>query len=147
MIYPRMKVTCLKVQLSSILQCPNLLIPSILYSPSNLPSLVQAGSLAHLLAKQHTVFLHLLGLTKHSTVALASSLNTLVVHLSIANKNDTNICARLAQSVERKALNLVVVGSSPTVGALLFYIYLFLSMIISFIHVNNINDQNNVHKL
>ena len=27
--------------------------------------------------------------------------------------------ARLAQSVERKALNLVVVGSSPTVGALL----------------------------
>ena len=25
--------------------------------------------------------------------------------------------ARLAQSVERKALNLVVVGSSPTVGA------------------------------
>ena len=28
--------------------------------------------------------------------------------------------ARLAQSAERKALNLVVVGSSPTVGALLF---------------------------
>lgn len=28
--------------------------------------------------------------------------------------------ARLAQSVERKALNLVVVGSSPTVGASLF---------------------------
>ena len=26
--------------------------------------------------------------------------------------------ARLAQSAERKALNLVVVGSSPTVGAL-----------------------------
>jgi hypothetical protein len=26
------------------------------------------------------------------------------------------ITARLAQSVERKALNLVVVGSSPTVG-------------------------------
>ena len=25
--------------------------------------------------------------------------------------------ARLAQSVERKALNLVIVGSSPTVGA------------------------------
>jgi hypothetical protein len=57
-----------------------------------------------------------------STVALASSLNILVVHLSIANKNDTHIRARLAQSVERKALNLVVVGSSPTVGALLFYI-------------------------
>ena len=29
-----------------------------------------------------------------------------------------NARARLAQSVERKALNLVVVGSSPTVGAL-----------------------------
>ena len=28
----------------------------------------------------------------------------------------TLITARLAQSVERKALNLVVVGSSPTVG-------------------------------
>ena len=28
--------------------------------------------------------------------------------------------ARLAQSAERKALNLVVVGSSPTVGDLLF---------------------------
>ena len=28
--------------------------------------------------------------------------------------------ARLAQSVERKALNLVVVGSSPTVGAFPF---------------------------
>ena len=27
--------------------------------------------------------------------------------------------ARLAQSAERKALNLVVVGSSPTVGALM----------------------------
>jgi hypothetical protein len=27
--------------------------------------------------------------------------------------------ARLAQSVERKALNLVVVGSSPTVGVML----------------------------
>ena len=31
--------------------------------------------------------------------------------------------ARLAQSAERKALNLVVVGSSPTVGALLFDMY------------------------
>ena len=28
--------------------------------------------------------------------------------------------ARLAQSVERKALNLVVVGSSPTVGVSIF---------------------------
>ena len=27
------------------------------------------------------------------------------------------VSARLAQSVERKALNLVVVGSSPTLGA------------------------------
>ena len=27
------------------------------------------------------------------------------------------LCARLAQSVERQALNLMVVGSSPTVGA------------------------------
>ena len=31
--------------------------------------------------------------------------------------------ARLAQSVERKALNLVVVGSSPTVGDLSFFQY------------------------
>ena len=30
------------------------------------------------------------------------------------------LSARLAQSVERKALNLVVVGSSPTVGVLHF---------------------------
>ena len=35
-------------------------------------------------------------------------------HLLI-NKNENNK-ARLAQLVERKALNLVVVGSSPTVG-------------------------------
>ena len=35
--------------------------------------------------------------------------------------------ARLAQSVERKALNLVVVGSSPTVGAVFFPICLLLS--------------------
>ena len=32
---------------------------------------------------------------------------------------DLGSTARLAQSAERKALNLVVVGSSPTVGALL----------------------------
>ena len=31
--------------------------------------------------------------------------------------------ARLAQLVERKALNLVVVGSSPTVGELVFDFY------------------------
>ena len=30
------------------------------------------------------------------------------------------VTARLAQSVERQALNLMVVGSSPTVGAFLF---------------------------
>ena len=30
---------------------------------------------------------------------------------------DLNCCARLAQSVERQALNLVVGGSSPPVGA------------------------------
>ena len=34
-----------------------------------------------------------------------------------SNKTPT---ARLAQSVERKALNLVVVGSSPTVGDINF---------------------------
>ena len=33
-----------------------------------------------------------------------------------------NFQARLAQSVERQALNLMVVGSSPTVGAL-FYVH------------------------
>jgi hypothetical protein len=43
---------------------------------------------------------------------------------SATNKRGTKITiqrwsdARLAQSVERKALNLVVVGSSPTVGDL-----------------------------
>ena len=35
-------------------------------------------------------------------------------------RKNTDIEARLAQSVERKALNLVVVGSSPTVGVSLF---------------------------
>jgi hypothetical protein len=35
--------------------------------------------------------------------------------------------ARLAQSVERKALNLVVVGSSPTVGDLFFWFFYLLS--------------------
>ena len=34
--------------------------------------------------------------------------------------------ARLAQLVERKALNLVVVGSSPTVGVLKFFTFFFL---------------------
>jgi hypothetical protein len=55
-------------------------------------------------------------------VALVSSLNILVVNLSRANKNDTNIRARLAQSVERKALNLVVVGSRTPRWALFFFI-------------------------
>ncbi len=31
--------------------------------------------------------------------------------------------ARLAQSVERKALNLVVVGSSPTVGGYILFVF------------------------
>ena len=34
--------------------------------------------------------------------------------------------ARLAQLVERKALNLVVVGSSPTVGDHFFFLRAFL---------------------
>ena len=33
--------------------------------------------------------------------------------------------SRLAQLVERKTLNLVVVGSSPTVGVLPFFYFLF----------------------
>ena len=33
--------------------------------------------------------------------------------------------ARLPLSVERKALNLVVVGSSPTVGVYFFFIFIF----------------------
>ena len=40
--------------------------------------------------------------------------------------------ARLAQSVERKALNLVVVGSSPTVGASLLLPYPYFHMFCSF---------------
>ncbi len=35
------------------------------------------------------------------------------------------LVARLAQLVERKALNLVVVGSSPTVGILQAFQFLF----------------------
>ena len=34
------------------------------------------------------------------------------------DSDDTSDIARLAQLVERKALNLVVVGSSPTVGVI-----------------------------
>ena len=37
--------------------------------------------------------------------------------ISKAEKETPSSTARLAQSAERKALNLVVVGSSPTVGA------------------------------
>ena len=36
---------------------------------------------------------------------------------------DSLITSRLAQLVERKTLNLVVVGSSPTVGILFFYFF------------------------
>ena len=36
--------------------------------------------------------------------------------------------ARLAQSAERKALNLVVVGSSPTVGVLLNVLDVYVRM-------------------
>ena len=35
-----------------------------------------------------------------------------------SDKDDKSDIARLAQLVERKALNLVVVGSSPTVGVI-----------------------------
>ena len=35
-----------------------------------------------------------------------------------SDNDDTSDIARLAQLVERKALNLVVVGSSPTVGVI-----------------------------
>ena len=37
---------------------------------------------------------------------------------------DSLITSRLAQLVERKTLNLVVVGSSPTVGIIFFFIFL-----------------------
>ena len=37
-----------------------------------------------------------------------------------------SLAARLAQLVERKALNLVVVGSSPTVGILIPFIFIYL---------------------
>ena len=37
--------------------------------------------------------------------------------------------ARLAQSVERQTLNLVVVGSSPTVGDHFFLIFLFFKIV------------------
>ena len=37
-----------------------------------------------------------------------------------AAASGTHVLARIAQSVERKALNLVVVGSSPTSGGCFF---------------------------
>ena len=40
---------------------------------------------------------------------------------------DPTPMSRLAQLVERKTLNLVVVGSSPTVGVLFFFAILNLS--------------------
>ena len=44
--------------------------------------------------------------------------NTTDLRTSDPKNTDLAATARLAQSVERKALNLVVVGSSPTVGVL-----------------------------
>ena len=41
--------------------------------------------------------------------------------LAEAAQENFNARARLAQSAERKAFNLVVVGSSPTVGELCFH--------------------------
>ena len=38
----------------------------------------------------------------------------------LQGKESLEASARLAQSAERKALNLVVVGSSPTVGVFIF---------------------------
>jgi hypothetical protein len=40
-----------------------------------------------------------------------------IAHLQVADWAAALVTARLAQPAERKALNLVVVGSSPTVGA------------------------------
>ena len=47
-------------------------------------------------------------------ICLAHSRNRAITH-----RNRHLTTARLAQSAERKALNLVVVGSSPTVGGFL----------------------------
>ena len=47
--------------------------------------------------------------------------------------------ARLAQSVEHETLNLRVVGSSPTLGDKIFYMYLVLLSVVlnmCFTHVN-----------
>ena len=46
-----------------------------------------------------------------------------VLSRSIQELKENRIEADLAQSVERKTLNLVVVGSSPTVGGFFFLNY------------------------
>ena len=46
----------------------------------------------------------------------AMALSLFFVIVIYMTKNIVELIARLAQSAERKALNLVVVGSSPTVG-------------------------------
>jgi hypothetical protein len=59
--------------------------------------------------------------------------------------------ARLAQLVERKALNLVVVGSSPTVGEInvLFGWLTFLSFFLSFILIKGslVFHYNSIRKI
>ena len=49
-----------------------------------------------------------------------SAHQTRVVTRALRCTSNSSLTARLAQSAERKALNLVVVGSSPTVGVLLY---------------------------
>ena len=53
--------------------------------------------------------------SQNSPVAYAAAvLSSIFLHVETTKLSE----ARLAQSAERKALNLVVVGSSPTVGVL-----------------------------
>ena len=54
----------------------------------------------------------------HLTDQMASHNGIPSVRAASRNIDNPQASARLAQSVERKALNLVVVGSSPTVGVL-----------------------------
>ena len=54
----------------------------------------------------------------HLTDQMASHKGISSVRAASRNNYNPQASARLAQSVERKALNLVVVGSSPTVGVL-----------------------------
>ena len=61
----------------------------------------------------------------NSSLALREAFTSIYV---VSVKNEWGIviiAARLAQSVERKALNLVVVGSSPTVGDHLLLLFCF----------------------